>query len=236
MTGSIEFGDSRLGNSTAPFRVSNLEPRISLTLVALIALSACAPKAPPLVGVPAPAVLPAAQLPPVHRKIVFHYDFSDPDFRLRGEGVARVSPPDSVRLDFFVNNQGAGRAFLIGDSVRVPQGAAPMRGLLPPPPLLWAALGRLDVPAARDTIARVDGDTLRVDIGRDEGWRATFAGGSLRRLDRLDGGRIPQWVARAGEGPLDGPVHYEEPRAHRTLDLTILRVDTLPGFDATIWR
>jgi hypothetical protein len=121
---------------------------------------------------------------------------------------------------------------LVGDELRLQDGQESIRKFLPPAPLLWAALGRLHVPAAADTTVRVDSDTLRVDIGHQPGWRATFAGEQLRRLELIDGGRIPQWVAR----PAEGPIRYEQPRLRRTLLLTVSRVDTVPGFDASIWQ
>lgn len=199
---------------------------------ALFVAAACSPRAAPLAGVITPRRLPDTELSPVHRKIVFQYDYSQPDLRIRGEGVARISPPDSARLDFFVNGEGTGHALLVGDDIRLQDGQEKMRDLLPPAPLLWAALGRLHVPGAADTTVRVDGDTLRIDIGRASGWRATFAGEQLRRLEQIDGGRIPQWVSR----PAGGPIRYEQPRLRRLLQLRISRVDTVPGFDASIWR
>ena len=68
-----------------------------------------------------------------------------PSLRIRGEGVARIAPPDSARLDFFVNGQGTGHALLVGDQIRLQGGQNAMRDFLPPAPLLWAALGRLHV-------------------------------------------------------------------------------------------
>ena len=199
---------------------------------ALLLAAACSPRAAPLAGVPTPRHLPSTELPPVHRKIVFSFDYSQPDLRIRGDGVARISPPDSARLDFFVNGQGTGHALLVGDDIRLQDGEDRMRDLLPPAPLLWATLGRLHVPPAADTTVRVDADTLRIDIGQTSGWRATFAGERLRRLEQIDGGRIPQWVSR----PEGGPIRYEQPRRRRLLQLTVTRVDTVPGFDASIWR
>ena len=203
------------------------------TCLALITLlGACAPKAPPLAGTVVPVTIPRTALPTVHRKIVFQWSFTDDNVRVRGDGAARVAPPDSVRLDFFVaNGMGSGYALLVGDSVRTPAGDA-VRRYLPPVPLLWAALGRLSVPPAPDTAARVDGDTLRVEIGHDPGWRATFVDRQLGRLDLVDGGRIPQWLERSSTGS----VRYEYSRARRALQLTIERVDTVPAFDASIWR
>ncbi len=200
--------------------------------VLLAPVAACAPKAPPLRGAVAPAHLPATELPPVYRKIVFRWSYADPQLRIRGDGAARVAPPDSIRLDLFVSNESAGWAELIGDELRLPPNADIVRKVLPPVPLLWAAMGRLHVPAATDTVARVDGDTLRVDIGHDPRWRTTFVRDQLVRLELVDGGRIPQWLVRAS----GGPVHYEHETAHRTLDLSIVRVDTVAAFDASIWK
>lgn len=199
---------------------------------ALLLAAACSPRAAPLAGVPSPRPLPNTELPLVHRKIVFAFDYSQPDLRIRGDGVARISPPDSARLDFFVNGQGTGHALLVGDNIRLQDGQEKMHDFLPPAPLLWAAFGRLHVPGAADTTVRVDADTLRIEIGHASGWRATFAGEQLRRLEQIDDGRIPQWVSR----PDAGPIRYEQPRLRRLLQLTISRVDTVPGFDASIWR
>jgi hypothetical protein len=209
-------------------RWSRLVPMVS----AAVAVAACSPRARPLVGAISPQRVPVAELPPVHRKIVFGWDYSQPELRIRGDGVARISAPDSARLDFFVNGQGTGHALLVGNDIRLQDGQQAMRDFLPPAPLLWAALGRLHVPAAADTTVRVDSDTLRVDIGHEPGWRATFYNDQLLRLELIDGGRVPQWVAR----PAAGPIRYEQPRLRRTLLLTISRIDTVPGFDASIWQ
>ncbi len=204
----------------------------AMAVIVALSLAACAPKAPPLAGTVAPASIPATRLPPVHRKLVFLWSYTDQDFRAKGDGAARVAPPDSVRIDLFVGGGfGSGSAVLVGDRLEA-RGDERMHAYLPPVPFLWAALGRFTVPPAADTAARVDGDTLRVEIGRDPAWRATFAGDELRRIELIDGGRIQQWVSRDSAGH----VHYEHERARRTLDLTVTRADTVPAFDAAIWR
>lgn len=185
-----------------------------------------------MVGAIAPASIPATRLPPVRRKIVFLWNYADQNFRAKGDGAARVAPPDSVRLDLFVGGgYGSGSAVLVGDRL-LTHGDDRMRSYLPPVPFLWAALGRFTVPPAADTAARVDGDTLRVEIGHDPAWRAIFAAKELRRIELIEGGRIQQWVTRDSAGH----VHYEHERARRSLDFTVTRVDTVPAFDAAIWR
>ncbi len=201
----------------------------ALTLMA----GGCAPKVQPLRGVPVPARLPSAELPPGYSKVVFTWSYRDPDFGLRGEGVARIAPPDSVRLDFFVGGGvgGGGWAVLIGDEIHTP-GRNPVRDMLPPPPLLWATLGRLHLPVLPDTTVRVDGDTLRADIGHDPKWRSTFVNDQLRRLEFIDGERLQQRVVR----DTSGHVRYDHRSRRRSLQLTVQRVEPVSNFDAAIWR
>ena len=107
-----------------------------------------------------------------------------------------------------------------------------MRETPSPRALLWAALGRLDVPAEPDTLVRVDGAVLRADIGAPVHWRATFRGDTLTRLDRVDGGRLQEWVERS----TDQKVQYRNEAARRSLSLVILRSDVVAPFDPSIWR
>lgn len=193
---------------------------------------ACAPRAHPLAGVPLEAArVPTAQLPAGYHHVVFRWKYEDADFSAKGEGVARVASPDSARLDFFVDpGMGAGSALLIGNELSAP-GIALVRRYLPPPPLLWASFGRLAVPPAADTVARVDGDTVRADIGRAPIWRVTFAGPRLVRLERIDDGRVVERVVRNS----DDDVRYEHLGSRRSLQLTVSRRQEVPPFDATIW-
>lgn len=204
-----------------------------LVLVQCGAVS-CGARLRPLAGAPAPAVLPAATLPGGHQHVVFRWTLDDPDFVGRGEGAARLAYPDTVRVDFFLaGGMGSGAVILIRDDMRFPEHADPLsRRLAPPAPLLWAALGRAAVPPARDTSARVDGDTLRADIGMPAAWRLTFARDSLRRLERIRGRRIVEWVARLA----DGRVRYRNEISRRQLDLTVIRSEHTGAFDAAIWK
>ena len=202
-------------------------------LLLALAVGGCAPRLGPLVGTPAPARFPTAPLGHVHRRIVFTWELNDADIVARGEGAARLAPPDSARLDFFLaGGMGGGAAVLIGNSIRLPSGGgAAAANLLPPAPLLWAALGRLAVPPVRDTIARLEGSILQADLGQPVQWRVTFDGNALRRLERVAGGRVQEWVTRSS----DGHIRYHHESDRRTLDLVITTsVDTGP-FDATLW-
>ena len=203
-------------------------------LVATAALvAACAPRARPLAGAPVTTRLPAAQLPAERQRLDFRWEFVDGDLAARGDGVARLASPDSARVDFFLDGGlGGGWAVLIGDRLTTPNGAGAVKRYLPPPALLWAAFGRLAVPAAADTVARRDGDVLRADIGRDPLWRVTFNGDQLSGVARISGGRIAERVERAS----DGSATYRNDAAHRSLVLRVTRSQGGVAFDDQIWR
>lgn len=204
-------------------------------ILALLALSAavaagCAPRVRPLVGLPYVDRLPPTPLPPGHSRLVFAWEYEDPFFGGRGEGVARIAPPDSVRLDFFVDaGVGGGYAVLIGDSLWTPANDETRR-YLPPVQLLWGALGALRVNAT-DTIARIVGDTLFADIGSDPTWRAAFVGMLLRQVDRIQGNRLRERVQRDSITTV-----YRNFGARRRLTLTVVRRFQDPPFDEAIWR
>ena len=211
-------------------RSSAVSVRLALAAVVLVA---CVPRLSPLSGTPMPArALPRPEMPPGHAKIVFNWELEDRETTTRGEGAARIASPDSARLDFFLAGGFAGgAAVLIGDSVQAPGGDF-IRKLIPPPPMLWAALGRLALPNLPDTVIRGEGTNVRADIGRPVSWRLTFHGDTLVRAERVDGGRVLEWVDRTD------PKHvsYRNTAARRSLKLTITRMDDVSSFDTSIWR
>ncbi len=207
----------------------------------LLSVSACAPRARPLLGVETRAVLPPAALPAVPQLYRFTWTYADETFDVKGEGVVRSGPPDRARLDLFIaNGYGNGMAILQGDSLFVP-GIDLIRRFLPPPPLLWGALGRLALPAGRDTVARLDGDTLRADISGTETdrrtWRVHFAQTRLARIERIENGRVIEWAERVptGEGTLR--LRYVHNSGRRSLQLAVTEILNIEeGFDDAIWR
>ncbi len=182
-------------------------------------------------GTPAPARFPETTLAGPHRRIVFHWELDGTDLVARGDGAVRLAPPDSARFDFFLaGGTGSGAAVLVGDDLRLPRGDA-AADFVPPPALLWAALGRLALPPVPDTVARMDGATLRADLGRPVQWRVTYEGGSLRRLERVRGGRVVAWVTRTP----DGHIRYHDESDRRTLDLVITTSADTGPFDDSLW-
>ena len=200
--------------------------------IAVAVIAGCIPKAAALSGAIAPNRLPAARLPDTHQRLVFDWRVREGLLSASGEGAARIAPPDSARLDLFLaGGFGSSHAILIGDTLYAPGGDR-VRQMLPPPALLWASVGRLAVPPAADTTARAVGDTLRADIGRDPVWRVTFVGDRLARLEKIESGRVAEWIARSPEGT----VEYEHIQSGRSLRLRVTRTEEVPEFDASIWR
>lgn len=200
----------------------------------LLVVAACAPRIRPMPGVaPATTALPALTVGAVPQRVTFTWELNEGEMVARGDGVARIAPPDSVRVDLFLGG-GFGRAaaaILIGDSVRVPPGGEEEARLLPPPPLMWAAFGRLAVPAVPDTTVRVSGDTLRAELGRPARWRLVAARGQLLRLERISGDRIVEWVQRVP----GREVRYEL-SGHRSLVLHVDAQQPSAAFDASVWH
>lgn len=200
-------------------------------LLGVVASASCAPRLKPLAGAASPVSLPRTGMPPGYHQVVFEWEYSDPEMRGKGDGVARIASPDSARLDFFLAGGFAGgSAVLIGDSLQLP-GIDLFRRLIPPPTLMWATLGRSAFPVTRDTAIRREGALLRADLGKPVSWRATFRADSLIRLEKVDGDRIIEWIERGA----DDRVEYRQEVARRSLKLHITRVDTVRGFDASIW-
>ena len=222
-------------------------PGAALSVVgACLVLMSCTPGARPLRGAPARAVLPPVVLSPRPAVWKFTWTYKDETFESNGDGVLRIAPPERARLDFFLRNgMGGGYAILVGDSLVVP-GPDMVRRFLPPPTLLWAAIGRLALPATRDTIARTDGDTLRVDLGTLRGadaskaegraWRLAFAGTVLARAERIEDGRVQEWMTRRRGANGGWELRYGHERGHRELGISVTDTAIVEGFDDAIWR
>jgi hypothetical protein len=208
-------------------------PRSAAVAAFSLFAAGCLPRARPLAGAPAPEAvrLPRAELSTTPQRVVFNWRYEEDGFTARGDGVARVAPPDSARLDFFLaGGLGGGWAILVADSLSSP-GPDVARRLVPPAPMLWAALGRLAVPGARDTTIRLSGDTLRADVasaGRT--WRVVFDGPRLTSLEHLVAGRVVERVTRDG-----ARVRYTQVPERRSLAIDVQRTEASAPFPPGIW-
>lgn len=205
-------------------------PRTLLHVAVGLVVGACAPKAAPLTG----ALAPTSVVPPSARlerpqQIGFRWEYREDELTARGDGAARLAPPDSARLDLFLEGGlGAAAAWVFGDRIdaRVPMAER----VIPPAAMFWAALGRLAVPPG-DTAVRIDEGAVRAEITGTRGtFRVAFRQDSLMTLERIVDGRIVDRVERNG-----ATVLYRHPASRRSLTLTIVRRVPVDAFDPAIW-
>jgi hypothetical protein len=208
--------------------------RLVVAALGALALAACVPRVKPLVGAVRPREpLPRLELPSHAQRIVFKWRIRESELEVRGDGAARIAPPDSARLDLFVaGGLGGGAAWVIGDSLELGPAPEALRRALPPPVFLWAALGRFVLPPGRDTLVARTDSGITVEIGPSPRWRAELRGGRLVRLERVDGEKL---VDRLDRAP-DGALAYLHAPSRRQLFLDIQRVDSVGAFDPGIWR
>ena len=232
-------------NARAPFARRSRTPLAVIPVVSFVLLS-CAPVARPLVGSPTRAVLPPTTMAVGAQVLRFTWTYKDETFEANGEGAVRAQAPDRARLDFFLRNgMAGGYAILFGDSLFVP-GVDLVKRLLPPVPLLWSSLGRLALPPTPDTAARIDGDTLRADLGALRGrdasgadgraWRLAFAGTALARVERIENGKVIEWMSRRRGADGQWQLEYVHERGKRRLAIAVTDTTTVEGFDDAIWR
>jgi hypothetical protein len=214
--------------------------------ILLLATLGCAHRARPLTGLPVAVPLPRAELASGGQQLRFTWAYRDDTFRAEGDGVVRAQAPAQARLDFFLRNgMAGGYAILEGDSLFVP-GIDLVRRFLPPAPLLWATLGRLALPPAPDTVIRIDGDTLWADLGTLHGadasradgraWRLAFADRALVRVERIEGGKVVEWITRHRGEDSQWRLRYAHERGRRRLEIAVTDTVVVEGFDAAIWR
>lgn len=217
-----------------------------MAVVMAVWVTACAPAARPLAGTPMRASLPPIMMAPGAHILRFTWSYRDDTFEAIGDGAVRAQAPDHARLDFFLRNgMAGGYAILVGDTLTVP-GIDLVKRLLPPVPLLWASLGRLVLPATPDTMARMDGDTLRADLGVLRGgdalaadgrvWRLAFDGNALARVERIEGGKLIEWMSRRRGANGQWQLQYVHEQGKRRLSIAVTDTTTVEGFDDAIWR
>jgi hypothetical protein len=229
--------------------------RFQTTLLAMVAASACGPKAPPAVSpeptpggaVPAsdpdPAAL-AAQLqratqPGSPRQITFGWALDEAGAGFRGRGAGRYVAPSRFRIDLFgPNGESYLSAALVDGQLRIPP-VVEQRFRLPSPALLWAAAGIFAPPAeARLTAGRIENGvlTLRYDVP-DQGMLEFRArDNAIVSVRRLRAGGVQESVdlERSEDGALR-QARYRDWPAFRTLTLTQESSTDVTGFPDEIW-
>ena len=174
-------------------------------------------------------------------QLTFAWRAREPDFRWDGFGVARVEPPDKARLDLFLDNgETAAIAALVGDDLRVPADL-PLE-LVPPPALLWAALGVFRPGAGAGALEGRRADTameLRFGLPGGDLLRYRMRGLAVVEAAVLQEGAEVERVVIAGLGEgsnYPAEATYRNLRDYRELELKLESFEHVDPFPAHIWN
>lgn len=173
-------------------------------------------------------------------QLIFAWRAREPGFRDDGFGVARLEPPGKARLDLFLDNgETAATAALVDDDLRVPA-ALPLE-LVPPPALLWAALGVFRPGAGVQTLeGRRAGAAMEMRFGLPGGNLLRFRMHDLRVVEAavLEGGAEVERVVIAWseeESAYPAEATYRNLRDYRELELRLESFEHVDPFPTHIW-
>ena len=208
--------------------------------------SAPGPAAPPqdpgrLAEVRAAALEAAERTRPAHpARLDFRWRAREPDFRGSGFGVARVEPPYRARLDLFLDNgETAAIAALVDDELRIP--ASLPTELVPPAPLLWAALGVFRPGTGAEMLqGSVEPGTMEVEYRLPAGRKVRFRlrDGALVDAELMEGTSTVQRVfVSESDGGEAYPAEatYRNLADYRELELRLESVEHVDAFPQEIW-
>ena len=215
--------------------------RACTTVALCLLLAACGPRRLSVVGpVADPAMvagaLAASTAPEDPMQLIFEWQANDGGVRGRGRGVARVEPAYKARLDLFLaNGETALRAALVEGELRLPPGAPD--DMLPPPDLMWGALGVLRPDADAELLGgdRLEDGSLRLRYSDADGGELHYqiSDGLLTRVDQVENGRVVQEVMLSFAEPGRYPTQatYRHRTEFRELRMTRESIEIVPPFE-----
>lgn len=174
-------------------------------------------------------------------RIIFDWSLNEAGSRTSGRGVVRMEPPYKARLDLFTGKgETVLRAALVDDALRLPPGGEG-RELVPPPSLLWAALGVFR-PGARAylvTGTALQDDQVSLSYGYAGGEEARFriSGDVVQEAELLRGGQVVERVdlEREGESAFPAEAVYRNLGEFRELKLMLDSYESVEVFPPDIW-
>ena len=122
------------------------------------------------------------------------WEYADTKGNLRGEGVARVNPPDRFRLDFFAPGEGSMQVVLVDgrlDTLGEIEGVE-----IPPPAFLYAMAGVFRPGNRSPTSGQIeDGrEVLEYEYGDGAHTSFYFESGRLVRVEERQRGRVSRRI------------------------------------------
>ena len=173
--------------------------------------------------------------------IIFEWRLTEREGRFDGRGVARLEPPDRVRLDLFLGNgETLTTAALVGGDLRIPPGA--QTNLIPPPHLLWGTLGVFEPGTGAALLGGSvveDADLLlRYGFASGEELRYTLRGPLIRQVELVRDGDVVQRVAVEQEADERFPSVAVFRDMGEFVELTITResIDYVEPYPPDIWN
>ena len=174
-------------------------------------------------------------------RLIFDWSVREPGLRSSGRGVARLEPPYRARLDLFTGRgETVLRAALVGDELRLPEGAS--SELVPPPALFWSSLGIFRPGGDYRLVGgwEADDSTLRLSYESDTRPNLLYAldgNGDVAALALLRDGETVDELSLSL--PLrDGfPIEatYRNLIDFRELTLTLDTVEAVESYPSDIW-
>lgn len=212
----------------------------AIIIAAAALLAACAARGAGDLDAPDPeaAARAAQQTTPQERlHVIFSWEMRDREARFNGQGVLRLDRGYRARVDLFgPRGETYAAAVVEGEQMRVaPAGADAM---LPPPALLWSALGVFRPPVDTPlTGTRAANGQLTLAYQRDgTNWRFGFENDLLRSTEwtARDGRRTVQLSGTADFG-LPQQAAFRDWMEFRELTLRVTSVEQQTSFGADVW-
>lgn len=231
----------RAGGYFSRFRASHRLLAGAAPLVVTVLLACAARGEPP--GTPVhvePIVATDLATPPGSPLwITFDWEAREREARYTGRGTARVAPPDLARLDLFgPRGESYLSAAVVEGELRLPPSAD--SGMVPPPALLWGALGVFQPPEGAElTSSTRNGSRLRLSYRNgDERWSFDFESDRLTRVEWNGTGGARKSVELKGEGKAKIPREavYRDWRAFTELKIKVGEVEEVDSFPPEIWQ
>ena len=218
--------------------LAKLAPLTAATLIACAArpgTTAPDPNADPGLA----SVVIEANRPTSPLGIRFDWEAREREGRFTGQGAARVEAPERARLDLF-GPRGEGylsAAIVDGDLLLPPSTAA---DLVPPPSLLWGALGIFQPPAEGElTRSEQKGERLRLEYrAGDDAWTFEFQNDRLLRIELKERSCARKTIELKGEGSASLPREavYRDWAAFTELKIKVGEVEEVDSFPPDTWQ
>ena len=176
--------------------------------------------------------------PDAHRLILFEWSLQEGQSRFSGAGAARIAPEYRARLDLFGPQDVPYLSAILRDGRLFLPPGVPAR-VVPPPPLLWSALGVIRPPeGAVVRTAQVDGANATLAYTADDGvWTFRARDGVLVGAEWHANGGARYTVELEGVTADAAPRRavYRDWQEYRELILELEAQETVDGFPPETW-